>query len=144
MATKSTTRAPRKTNVVKAVEAVEAVVSEDVSTPPEGAWVKYCRNMNVAHDVDASPTRWFVALVSGVAAQLGAGFIVGSLVTSIIALPTLSGIIWFAGFLACVLAIAIASITVGNFVMNAIVSKYDVTAYKAIRGLFNPRKEVTA
>lgn len=137
MSIKSTARAPRKTKVAETIE------NGDSGTAPKSEFREYCEIFSGIAS-DCSTKRWVVALGAGVVAQIGSGVLVASLISAFIALPTLSGIIWLLAFLVTSLAALTISARIGDFVIESIVSKYDVIALNAVRNLFNFSKEVTA
>ena len=92
----------------------------------------------------ASPSRLFATAAIGSATYVGAAFTVGKFVAMALSLPTLSGAIWFLGFMLAL----VAGITAGTYASNRViwflVEKRDVALIDKARSFFDFRKGATA
>jgi len=112
------TRAPRKTKMASAVT-------------PEPV-------------LELSGYRLAAATGLGITSHVAVSAAVISLMGLALALPTLSGAVWFIGFVLTLLTALTAGTWVSNRVVEFVLDKRDLAIIRAARNLFNFRNEVTA
>ena len=131
-ATKTRTTKPRvaKTVVADAVEKATPLHHSDAE-------------FDVLTDA-ASPSRLFAAAAVGSVTYVGIAVAVGKFVAMALSLPTLSGAIWFLGFMLTL----VAGITAGTYVSTRViwflVEKRDIALIDKARSFFDFRKGATA